>query len=173
MSGSRARLGRRRPARRTGTWTTAAANANLYRYDPWGLRLTNSGTPINPFKFTGEYQSTSTGLFDYGARTYFPERGRFTQLDPLPASVTDLNRHAYAGCNPANFIDPNGTQEQSLLGACVEGLVAGGIAGAITGGIAGAFATPIAILPSAGIGLLAGAPGGCIYNVIASIFPDF
>jgi hypothetical protein len=45
-----------------------------------------------------------------GVRTYNYGYARFTQPDPRGSSVTDLNRYAYAGCNPANFIDPTGTQ---------------------------------------------------------------
>ena len=43
-----------------------------------------------------------------GARYYQPSIGRFTQLDPHPHKLLDVNRYAYAGCNPANYSDPSG-----------------------------------------------------------------
>ena len=98
---------------------TGNAIDNLYRYDPPGNRTTNSGTAVNPWKFGAEYQSTSTGLYDFGARTYDPGTSRFTQVDPLPASLSEgLSRYAYASCNPINRVDPTGLQDE-----CVEGAI--------------------------------------------------
>jgi RHS repeat-associated protein len=79
-----------------------------YKYDPWGETLATTGTVYNPFRYAGSYQDVDTSLYQMGARYYQPGSGRFTQLDPLPSSVVTLNRYAYAGCNPTNFIDPSG-----------------------------------------------------------------
>src|SRR5690606_22481115 len=55
-------------------------------------------------KFTGQEQDSS-GLYYYGARYYDPELGRFIQPDTF---LDGLNRYAYCGNNPINFIDPTG-----------------------------------------------------------------
>lgn len=52
------------------------------------------------------YLDEASGLYQMGARYYQPATGRFTQPDPLPASVLTINRYADAGGNPVNFVDP-------------------------------------------------------------------
>jgi RHS repeat-associated protein len=81
---------------------------NSYTYDPFGVTtetkalLTNV---FNPWRYTGQYQDVSTGLYKIGARYYQPELGRWTQPDP---SGQDANAYAYVGGNPVNFDDPSG-----------------------------------------------------------------
>ncbi len=107
-SGALRDYGRDRLGSLTAMVNTAGSIDNAYQYDPWGGRITNTGTAVNPFKFTAGYQSTSSGLFDFAARSYDPGTGRFTQADPRPSSVTDINRFAYVGANPVNATDPSG-----------------------------------------------------------------
>jgi len=90
--------------------TTGQALANTYHYDPWGQSIGTSGTTYNPFQFTGVYLDSATGLYRMTQRYYGPASSRFTQLDPLPKSILDVNRYAYAGCNPANYVDPEGLE---------------------------------------------------------------
>ena len=158
-SGATRYYGRNRLGSITAMVDTGNAIDNLYRYDPPGNRTTNSGTAVNPWKFSAEYQSTSTGLYDFGARTYDPGTSRFTQPDPLPASLSEgLSRYAYAGCNPVNFVDPNGqwgfTAECALFAADSALLVAGAlVAGTTTSaliattaiGLAGVFVSGISL----------------------------
>jgi RHS repeat-associated protein len=123
--------------------TTAIVNnsgglANTYTYDPYGQIVASSGTRPNSLKFTGGRQDPSSTWTTLGQRTYAPEFGRFTTLDPLAASVTDLNRYAYASCNPANFVDPTGTQACALLRAEIGVALVAAAAGALLGGPIGA-----------------------------------
>ncbi len=77
-----------------------------YTYDPYGVTTETTSSPlVNPWRYAGQYQDTSTGLYKMGARYYQPELGRWTQPDP---SGQDANAYAYVDGNPVNFVDPNG-----------------------------------------------------------------
>ncbi len=81
---------------------------NSYTYDPFGV-TTETKAPgtntFNPWRYTSQYQDTSTGLYKVGARYYQPELGRWTQTDP---SGLDSHPYAYAASNPVNNSDPTG-----------------------------------------------------------------
>jgi RHS repeat-associated protein len=85
------------------------------------------GTRYSPFRYTGSYLDAGTPFYQMGARYYHPSAGRFTQQDPLGSSVLKPNRYAYAGCNPANRVDPTG------LWYCDLGISGGYIIGATLG----------------------------------------
>jgi RHS repeat-associated protein len=68
------------------------------------------------WRYAGQYQDTSTGLYKMGARYYQPELGRWSQQDP---SGQEANAYLYVGANPINFIDPSG-----LLSKCAVGAIA-------------------------------------------------
>ncbi len=88
--------------------SSSGSVTNSYTYDPFGVTtetkalLTNV---FNPWRYAGQYQDTSTGLYKMGARYYQPELGRWTQPDP---SGLDANAYLYVGANPVNFVDPSG-----------------------------------------------------------------
>ncbi len=163
-SGALRDYGRDRLGSLTAMVNTAGSIDNAYQYDPWGGRITNTGTAVNPFKFTAGYQSTSSGLFDFAARSYDPGTGRFTQADPRPSSVTDINRFAYVGCNPVNATDPSGlgTWQGWPFGGC-DALKLGAGLGLVWGGLGIDTASALALVfnvgiaaPEAAIGLLSG-----------------
>ena len=108
VSGGYRNYARDRQGTITGLVSTAPSLTDSYRYDPWGQSIGTSGTAYNPFRYTGTYLDSGTGLYQMGARYYQPGTGRFTQLDPHPKKLLSANRYAYAGCNPANFTDPSG-----------------------------------------------------------------
>jgi RHS repeat-associated protein len=104
----------------------ADANGNIvqkYDYSAFGMILgvkdsTNSDLPpesrVNTaFTFVGREYDSESGLYYNRARYYDPDTGRFLQGDPNPGQLqnplTVVNRYAYAGNNPAMFIDPSGT----------------------------------------------------------------
>jgi RHS repeat-associated protein len=60
---------------------------------------------FNHWRYTGQYQDTTTGLYEIGARYYQPELGRWTQRDP---SGQEANAYLYVGGDPVNFTDPSG-----------------------------------------------------------------
>ena len=87
---------------------------NSYDYDPYGQTINQvEQTGLNnPWKFAGGYLDSSTNLYKFGTRYYDPSVGRWTQQDPVGGSLGDLNsanRYVYAGDDPVNAVDPNGT----------------------------------------------------------------
>ncbi|MBA3470109.1 MAG: VCBS repeat-containing protein [Herpetosiphonaceae bacterium] len=79
-------------------------------YDPWGV--VRSGTP-QPFGFTGEYQSASTGLEYLRARWYNPATGTLLGRDPFEGRSEQpysLHPYQYVGNDPVKFVDPSGRQ---------------------------------------------------------------
>jgi RHS repeat-associated protein len=81
---------------------------NSYTYDPFGVTTETKALLTNVFnlwRYAGQYQDVSTGLYKMGARYYQPELGRWTQPDP---SGQEASAYAYVGGNPVNFVDPSG-----------------------------------------------------------------
>ena len=85
-------------------------------YYPFGLAMNSLGNlSSNKYLYNGkEYQDAAVGdlgalgLYDYGARFYDPEIGRWTGIDPLASKYASLSPYAYCGNNPVRYIDPNG-----------------------------------------------------------------
>ncbi|EHQ05052.1 RHS repeat-associated core domain-containing protein [Leptonema illini] len=89
-------------------------------YEPFG-RVNSDLTDLDPdrngihygetFMFTGQELERETGLYNYKARLYDPETGRFLQPDPVHterAGFDNWDRYQYANNNPVNFTDPTG-----------------------------------------------------------------
>ena len=69
----------------------------------------NLGNPNYHYKYNGkELQENS--MYDYGARLYMPEIGRWNTIDPLTEKTYDP--YGYVWNNPMKFIDPTGMKPE-------------------------------------------------------------
>ncbi|MDQ0477482.1 DUF6443 domain-containing protein [Chryseobacterium sp. MDT2-18] len=86
-------------------------------YYPFGLSFVTenafSGSQYSPsttyknYKYNGK-ELQETGMYDYGARMYMPDIGRWGGVDPLAEMYQPMSTYNYGGNNPIYFTDPNG-----------------------------------------------------------------
>ncbi|MCJ7935718.1 MAG: RHS repeat-associated core domain-containing protein [Chryseobacterium sp.] len=78
-------------------------------YYPFGLLHNYTATTQNAYqyKYNGK-ELQETGMYDYGARMYMPDIGRWIVVDPLVEKMRRFSPYTYAGDNPIRYIDPDG-----------------------------------------------------------------
>lgn len=62
------------------------------------------------YKYNGK-ELQESGMYDYGARFYMPDLGRWGVVDPLAEKANDWSPYRYAFNNPTKYIDTNGLYE--------------------------------------------------------------
>ncbi|XP_053666237.1 uncharacterized protein LOC128715376 [Anopheles marshallii] len=166
-----------------------------YDYLPYGELLRSYG--VDPdggldYRFTGKEWDEETNLYDFHARLYDPELGRFLQMDPKEQYASP---YLYAGNSPVSLVDPDGQFAFLVVALVAVGAYVGASAannswnpakwelkkallGGLIGGVIGGFA-PVGITGSvaflsgyigtaAAIGVVATTSVGFAYVSLAS-----
>jgi RHS repeat-associated protein len=82
-------------------------------YYPFGMNHLKSGTSFfgtssyKNYKYNGK-ELQESGMYDYGARFYMPDLGRWGVVDPLAEMMRRHSPYNYVFNNPINFVDPDG-----------------------------------------------------------------
>lgn len=108
-------------------------------FEPFGKVFKEFLPAVSAPRFTGKRVSAQSGLYDFGARWYDPEIGRFQQIDPIvqsPFAPVTLNAYAYAGNNPVNNVDPDGRGFASIVAITAFAILAVAMIAAGLGGVA-------------------------------------
>ncbi|RXM39759.1 hypothetical protein BOQ62_10085 [Chryseobacterium sp. CH21] len=84
-------------------------------YYPFGMLHNYINTTQNAYqyKYNGK-ELQETGMYDYGARFYMPDIGRWGVIDPLAETSRRWSTYTYAYNNPLRFIDPDGMQNYDI-----------------------------------------------------------
>jgi len=96
------------------TAITANASGGKYgelRYKAFGETRYTDGTTPTTYRFTGQREEATLGLYFYGARWYDQALGRFVQADTIVPELRNpqaLNRYSYVYNNPLKYVDPSG-----------------------------------------------------------------
>lgn len=124
-----------------------------FGYDQVGNRLSSRDvTGALSYNANNELIGHSSVSYEYGAnqyfdaetgehynfqRTYEPETGRYTQVDPIGFAGGDVNLYEYVQNNPIIFVDPYGLAVSDILPGIITAISRGTQAGAYAVGQAG------------------------------------
>ena len=86
----------------------AYGSVSVNRYDEYGVPSAG-----NRFQYTGQAWM-APGIYNYRARAYAPQLGRFLQADPI-GYAAGPNVYGYVSGDPVNLVDPFGLQEDPAV----------------------------------------------------------
>lgn len=89
-------------------------------YYPFGMNFVGNYSVFDAmgsyhnYKYNGK-ELQETGMYDYGARMYMPDIGRWGVVDPLAEQYRRHSTYNYAMNNPIRFIDPDGRGTEDVI----------------------------------------------------------
>ncbi|MFY1047878.1 RHS repeat-associated core domain-containing protein [Chryseobacterium sp. GP-SGM7] len=94
---------------------TSAEVLEENNYYPFGLKHEGynptAGNPSYQYKYNGK-ELQETGMYDYGARFYMPDIGRWGVVDPRSQYTQET--YSYVWNNPITFADPTGMSGEEV-----------------------------------------------------------
>ncbi len=85
-------------------------------YYPFGMKHEDynvlPGNPAYTYSYNGKELQTESGMYDYGARFYMPDIGRWGTIDPRSQYTHEA--YSYVWNNPITFADPTGMQGEEI-----------------------------------------------------------
>ncbi|WP_312509564.1 DUF6443 domain-containing protein [Chryseobacterium culicis] len=92
-------------------------------YYPFGLNhIGNTFSPFGSFysyKYNGK-ELQESGMYDFGARMYMPDLGRWGVTDPLAEAFSQFSPYHYGADNPVMFTDPDGMRNVPYDGGVIS-----------------------------------------------------
>ncbi|MFS4430654.1 RHS repeat domain-containing protein [Chryseobacterium sp. S90] len=99
-------------------------------YYPFGLNHISGSFSTSVFgsfysyKYNGK-ELQENGMYDYGARMYMPDLGRWGTTDPLAEGFRRFSPYHYGADNPVIFIDPDGMRNVPYDGGIISNIPEG------------------------------------------------
>jgi RHS repeat-associated protein len=89
------------------------ATTSAHNYYTFGMEWINPADTIQPrnlYRYNGKemIEEMNVKMFDYGARQFMPDLGRFSTVDRFSDKYAFQSTYAYAAGNPIKYIDVNG-----------------------------------------------------------------
>jgi RHS repeat-associated protein len=93
-------------------------------YKAFGETRFSAGNLGTDYKFTGQREEASLGIYFFNARWFDPSLGRFTSPDTIVPTSTQgtqaWDRYAFVNNNPVRYNDPTGHTEHDNTGVTCE-----------------------------------------------------